>query len=135
MYNSKDSRGLGITKVKDTNFAFLSKWLWRYHHEENSMWKKIIEAKYLKRFCVVFPKELKNSTAKAPWRSILKVKDWFETKFKWVINNGENLLFGTLNGMKTYLCQINIQGSLIYLTTNMPLLRVCSTQFLMIGCF
>ena len=46
----KDNGGLGITKVKDTNFTLLSRWLWHYHHEPYSIWKKIIDAKYNKRF-------------------------------------------------------------------------------------
>lgn len=78
----KFHEGLRITKVKDTNFAVLNKWLWRFHHEENSMWKKIIEAEYSNKFAGSFPNDLQNSTARAPWRSILKVKAWFETKFK-----------------------------------------------------
>lgn len=85
--------GLGITKIKDTNFAFLSKWLWRYHQETNSFFRKIIDAKYTKRFQGEFPVEGKFSTAKAPWRSILKGKDWLEAKFRWTLNNGETLSF------------------------------------------
>ncbi|KAA0025195.1 CACTA en-spm transposon protein [Cucumis melo var. makuwa] len=36
----KDFRGLGITKVKDTNHAFLCKWLCRHHIESDSLWKR-----------------------------------------------------------------------------------------------
>ncbi|KAA0035248.1 LINE-1 retrotransposable element ORF2 protein [Cucumis melo var. makuwa] len=44
----KELGGLGISKLKDTNQALLCKWLWRYHNESNSLWKKCIDAKYTK---------------------------------------------------------------------------------------
>lgn len=35
---------------RTTNFVLRTKWLWRYHHEPGSMWKRTIDAKYNKRF-------------------------------------------------------------------------------------
>ena len=38
--------GLGIWRLRRFNFALLGKWLWRYGIERNSLWRKVIEAKY-----------------------------------------------------------------------------------------
>ena len=35
----------------------------------------------------------KFSTAKAPWKSIVKGLDWFGTNISWKINNGESISF------------------------------------------
>ena len=47
---TKENGGLGIYKVADTNFSLLCKWLWRFHVEHNSLWKRIILAKYSQSF-------------------------------------------------------------------------------------
>ena len=36
--------GLGITKLKDSNAALLSKWVWRFKRENNTLWKTFIIA-------------------------------------------------------------------------------------------
>lgn len=86
--------GLGITKVKDTNQAFLYKWLWRYHSKHVSLWKKgLLIAKYKKKFQRDIPTDGKFSSAKAHWQAIIKWKDWFETKMHWSLNNDDSLSF------------------------------------------
>ncbi|XP_021995690.1 uncharacterized protein LOC110892858 [Helianthus annuus] len=40
----KECGGLGLSKLKDTNLALLSKWCWRYKMEEKSLWRKVISA-------------------------------------------------------------------------------------------
>lgn len=37
---------LGIRRIKEINRALLTKWLWRFENEENSLWRKIITDKY-----------------------------------------------------------------------------------------
>lgn len=36
--------GLGISKLKDTNTALLSKWIWRYRLEADGLWRKVIDS-------------------------------------------------------------------------------------------
>ncbi|KAM0061725.1 putative RNA-directed DNA polymerase [Helianthus debilis subsp. tardiflorus] len=40
---SKKNGGLGITKVRDVNFALLSKWAWRFKTQAESIWRKVVE--------------------------------------------------------------------------------------------
>lgn len=38
--------GLGVKSLKSMNKALLSKWLWRYNHERDSLWRKGVATKY-----------------------------------------------------------------------------------------
>ncbi|KAL4637913.1 hypothetical protein ACB092_03G112400 [Castanea dentata] len=38
--------GLGIKRLRSFNTALLGKWLWSYALETNTLWKRVIEAKY-----------------------------------------------------------------------------------------
>jgi len=38
--------GLGIRDLKEINIAFSSKWLWCFGEEPNSLWRRVIAAKY-----------------------------------------------------------------------------------------
>nr|XP_043616234.1 uncharacterized protein LOC122588171 [Erigeron canadensis] len=39
-----DMGGLGLSKLRDTNVALLSKWLWRFKNEPNSLWRRVIDS-------------------------------------------------------------------------------------------
>lgn len=43
----KKERGLGLHLAKGRNLALLAKLNWRFHNEENILWRKILEKKYL----------------------------------------------------------------------------------------
>ena len=73
--------------MKASNFALLTKWLWRYHTELDALQKSIIDAKYSKAFIGCLPEYGKYSSSNAPWRSIIKGKDWFNSKITWTINS------------------------------------------------
>ncbi|MFS7999578.1 putative reverse transcriptase zinc-binding domain-containing protein [Helianthus anomalus] len=40
---SKKNGGFGISKVRDVNFALLSKWAWRFKTQTESIWRKVVE--------------------------------------------------------------------------------------------
>ncbi|KAE8721063.1 hypothetical protein F3Y22_tig00017366pilonHSYRG00007 [Hibiscus syriacus] len=42
----KSHGGLGFDDVKNKNRALLNKWIWRFGEENDSLWKKVIVAKY-----------------------------------------------------------------------------------------
>lgn len=89
----RSNGGLGSQIIRDTNVAFFSKWIWRYYSEDIAMWKNLIEEKYQKKSIGDIPRDPKQSSKKAHQRSILKTLDWFESKLKCNLNNGENLSF------------------------------------------
>lgn len=93
MHHPKDERTPWHHKSKGYKFWSFKQMAWRFHYEENSLWKQTIEAKYSNNTLGTFPSDTKHSIAKAPWRSILKGRDWFEEKIKWKINKGKNLSF------------------------------------------
>ncbi|XP_050944096.1 uncharacterized protein LOC127150413 [Cucumis melo] len=68
----KEKGGLDISRMKDTNFALLTKWLWRYIHEDTPLWKKIINAKYSSQTQGDIPCVCNHSSSRSPWFSIYK---------------------------------------------------------------
>lgn len=42
----KESGGLGVKKLLLMNTALLSKWMWRFAHEKQNLWNKVITDKY-----------------------------------------------------------------------------------------
>lgn len=42
----KRNGGLGIQRIRDANKALLYKWLWRFGHENGSLWREVIASKY-----------------------------------------------------------------------------------------
>jgi len=37
--------GLSLFSIKKKNKAFLAKWIWRYNHEEKTLWRNLKKAK------------------------------------------------------------------------------------------
>ncbi|OIT06900.1 clip-associated protein [Nicotiana attenuata] len=66
---SKREGGLGIKNLRKQNKCLLMKWLWRFPKEEQTLWGKVIKAKYGKEgFWMT--KEVKNPYGISLWRSI-----------------------------------------------------------------
>ncbi|KAG5604815.1 hypothetical protein H5410_026307, partial [Solanum commersonii] len=43
---NKSQDGLGIRNSKIQNNCLLMKWLWRFHEEESTLWREVIQHKY-----------------------------------------------------------------------------------------
>jgi hypothetical protein len=43
----KEAGGLGLLNTKKMNLALLLKWIWRLYQEEDTIWARIIHAKYV----------------------------------------------------------------------------------------
>jgi len=42
----KENEGVGVRKIKEFNFALSSKWGWRMHIQKDSLWFKVLAARY-----------------------------------------------------------------------------------------
>lgn len=85
-------RGLGIRDIRLHNFALLGKWLWRFGMERNSLWMKVIVAKYGST-SVWDPKDVRGSHGTDIWKSILKVKKRFRESIRFSLGAGEDIQF------------------------------------------
>lgn len=73
--------GLGITKIRDMNKALLSKWLWRFGIERDSLWRQVVAEKY------GIYNDYETKTTSLPygcgcWKAILKSLEVYKRKIK-----------------------------------------------------
>ncbi|TYK05764.1 LINE-1 retrotransposable element ORF2 protein [Cucumis melo var. makuwa] len=85
--------GLGINRIKDTNFALLNKWLWRFIHEDYPLWKRFIAVKYESSVQGDIPYKSNYSSSRSPWHSMIQGLDWFQSQVTWKIKNDNNFSF------------------------------------------
>ncbi|OVA16860.1 hypothetical protein BVC80_1231g1 [Macleaya cordata] len=89
----KWSGGLGIRNLLKTNSALLSKWVWRYGKENDSLWRRVIEAKYGGARGNILPTETNIPYGTGLWRHILKHKKNITNNSTIRVNNGDATLF------------------------------------------
>ncbi|TYK05808.1 LINE-1 retrotransposable element ORF2 protein [Cucumis melo var. makuwa] len=89
----KEEGGLGISRLQVINQALLSKWLWRYYSEPNSLWRRLIHIKYKGKHPGDIPSNISSSSSKAPWKSIINNIDWFKSNQGWDLNNEDQISF------------------------------------------
>lgn len=87
----KSQGGLCIFRIKDTNKALLKKWLWRFCHEDNAVWKNFIADKYESPHFGSIPRTSKFSSSRSLWWAISKLKDIFLLNTRWDVHNGCNI--------------------------------------------
>ncbi|KAF5182932.1 hypothetical protein FRX31_027481, partial [Thalictrum thalictroides] len=75
--SSKEEGGLGIRRIKVMNQALFLKGLWRYGTERDTLWKKVIEAKYGPCDIGGRPSKVTQSHGCSLWRSIQCYRDVF----------------------------------------------------------
>lgn len=46
MCKPKKLSGVGITRVREVNKALLTKWLWRFSQEKESLWQQVVAEKH-----------------------------------------------------------------------------------------
>ena len=65
----KSLGGLNVGNVLNRNLGLLFKWVWRFFHEQDSLWRQVIQAKYnySSSFCICDLTSLKNG---GPWKQI-----------------------------------------------------------------
>jgi len=81
--------GLGLRKAEAINKAFQCKLAWKIFTEEESIWVRIMRAKYLKQnaFLSCLPK----STDSPVWKSILKSRQLIRQGSVWKV--AQELIF------------------------------------------
>ncbi|XP_026428821.1 uncharacterized protein LOC113324745 [Papaver somniferum] len=81
--------GLGVKNLKLTNFALLSKWVWRYTNEKNVPWRRIVQEKFKAKKKIFFPVDDNLPQGKEYWKNILKPSSLVKRKCEIQVKNGK----------------------------------------------
>ena len=84
--------GLRLQSAKGRNIALLTKLNWRFHIEKESLWARVIKAKYYSTRRI----NSRNSSSlpcSQTWKGIKKGTDLFQHGSRWVIGRESNLSF------------------------------------------
>lgn len=86
---TKEEGGLGLRKARDNNAALLTKLGWKILTDQNKLWCKVLQAKYLRKHNIYnWPMERKASHI---WKSICRSRSILRQGVKWNVGNGENI--------------------------------------------
>lgn len=98
--SDKDVGGLGIPNIKNKNIALLLKWWSRFSSENDSLWKKVLVAKYYNGFPCLSPLCTESNSMSRVWSDILSVGSiatnsnrLLSSCFNWSIGSGLNTRF------------------------------------------
>lgn len=90
MLNSHAQGALDLQRLLDKYRALLAKWVWRYYHEGEALWKQVIDAKHGKSSLGSWPNSSFPNYVKGPWGDILKFITHIKDKVK--INEKHHIL-------------------------------------------
>lgn len=85
--------GLGIRSITTINKAFHGKWIWRYLKDDNSLWRRIVELKLMKKNSegrFIFPKRLHWISV---WKGILSSYNDLIANTHWRVGWGNEINF------------------------------------------
>jgi hypothetical protein len=85
--------GLGIRNLRLFNKALLGKWLWRYEHEKEALWRSVVDAKFgslQAGWCSLDPP---GSYGVGLWKFIRKGWSLFRRHTKLIVGNGSRISF------------------------------------------
>lgn len=89
--------GWGLKRFGITIGPFLAKWLWRFGREQESLWRKVVVA----RFGVSSRWESREGRGRhgcGIWKSSLAVKSIFWESIRFKLGEGSILVFGMMYG-------------------------------------
>lgn len=86
VYRPKEQRGLGFINTKPMNECLLLKWIWKIHLEPNTLWFKILKAKYVRAGAGFFDSNTIGSSQF--WKGLHKVKHLFKWGAIFKVENG-----------------------------------------------
>ncbi|XP_051221697.1 uncharacterized mitochondrial protein AtMg00310-like [Lolium perenne] len=87
---SKEFEGLCLLNTKKMNMALLSKWVWRLYQDEDTIWARIIRAKYADA------SDLFAGTSQGGsqfWKNLHKIKHLFKVGAKHEVKDGARTNF------------------------------------------
>jgi hypothetical protein len=90
VHRPKEFGGLGLLNTKKMNLALLLKWVWRIYQEEDTIWAKLIRAKYQDA------NDIFSGTGHGGsqfWKSIHKVKHIFKVGANHLVRDGARTSF------------------------------------------
>lgn len=89
---AKREGGLGIRETRQAKAAFIAKLGWRLLAEPNSLWSRVLRAKYCDSICDLdMFKEKQN--ASHTWRGIMSSVDVVRKGVNMAMGNGQNFFF------------------------------------------
>lgn len=81
--------GLGIIDIKQQNKALLAKLIWCYGNQKDSLWRKVIKAKFGSHCFHLKPAENHKVSSRSPWKYILYHKDLILNNVHYKLQKGE----------------------------------------------
>ncbi|WMV12148.1 hypothetical protein MTR67_005533 [Solanum verrucosum] len=88
----KKNGGLGIKNMELHGKALLMKWLWKYSNENQTLWRRVISAKYENEDSWT-TKIVTTPYGTSLWRSIRALWEEVKPKFKMKVGNGNKIKF------------------------------------------
>jgi hypothetical protein len=90
----KDQGGLGVLNSRFLNIALMTKWIWRLYNEDEGqcLWLKLLRAKYPGATNIFSSSPSGGSPF---WHQLHKIKHFFKLGAKFILGNGQNILFWT----------------------------------------
>ena len=89
----KENDGLGIRKLDFLNQALLGKWIWRFAHENDNLWKKVISVKYGQEDFGRRTNEANRTFGVGVWKEILKKTNWCWENIEFKVGEGTKVKF------------------------------------------
>lgn len=105
--------GLGLRSLTTMNKALHEKWIGRYLNEDSSLWKKIIDIKWMRKECSGNLTSVNRPHGLSLWRGIMAMHSRVLDFTRWEVGNGNKIWFrqdtwcGELNLMSKFsiVCQ------------------------------
>ena len=95
MCAQKEKGGLGIRKLALLNKALLGKWIWRFAHEKDNLWRKVILVKYGQEGFGWRTSEANETIGVRVWKEILKEANWCWENIEFKVGKGTKVNFWT----------------------------------------
>ena len=89
----KEKGGLGLRKLVPLNKALLGKWVWRFAHAKEEMWKRVLVAKYGQEEFGWRTKKVNGAFGVGVWKEIMKEADWCWDNMNFKVGKGTKIRF------------------------------------------